>query len=1812
MVSVIVELADQADPHAAAAGHHDRHARRRAVKDALQDKAARTQGPIRGLLARERAAGRVQRAESLWIVNGLAVTATEPVVRALAARADVREVRPDRLLRRPTPAPASAPASGPSTAPAEWNIDRIRAPEVWAIDPAYTGVGSVVGSFDTGVDGTHPDLAPRYRGNDAISWFDPYGEHASPFDPNGHGTHTTGTMIGGDAGSTSIGVAPGARWIAAKAWDDNGLGPTSVFHQIFQWFLAPGGDPDNAPDVVNMSWGFDEPGCFTDFVADIQALRAADIFPAVAAGNSGPFPGSVVSPGAYPGSFTVGATDILDDVAWFSGRGPSGCDGSVKPTLSAPGDEILSAFPGGWFAASGTSMATPHVAGSVAVLRAISPTATVVELEQVLIQGAVDLGVPGPDNDSGVGLLDLFQSAQILLGGGGPDQPHVTIEATGPTATEAGLQPGGFTVTRTGPTTAALTVYYTVSGTATAGTDYVALPGSVSFPVGATTATIPVTPIDDATVETDETVVVSLRFDPSYFVGNPGKATVTIVSDEVPSDLTVSSLTAPTAAAPGATITVTDTTRNQGGGPSEPSVTRFYLSIDVTHDAGDVALGSRAVPALAPGASSTGSTTLTVPAGTPPGAYYLLAVADGDQTVVESDEDNNVAVRALGLGPDLVVGALSAPAAGGAGAPLTLTDTTTNQGAGAAAASTTRFYLSTDPTWDAADTPLGGRAVPALAAGASSAGSTTVTIPAGTAGGVYYLVARADGDGVVAEASEANNTRAVTVRIGADLVISSLSVPGGAGAGGTLTVTDTTRNQGGGTAGTSTTRFYLSTNVYWDAGDTAVGSRVVPALGAGEASTASTNVTIPGGTPAGSYYIIAKADADGAVTEADETNNVLAWPVQIGADLVVLSLTVPSAAGPGQSIAVTDTTKNQGSGAAAASTTRFFLSADGVIDGGDTVLGSRAVPALAAGASSAGSTTVTIPAGTAAGTWYLFALADADSAVGETVETNNRAFQTIVIGGDLVVSALSVPGTAGAGQAITVTDTTRNQGGGTVGASTTRFYLSADVVWDAGDQVLGSRAVPGLGAGASSTGSTVVTIPAGTTAGTWYVLARADADQALGETNETNNVTPAQVMIGPDLVVSSLLAPASAGAGATVSVTDTTRNQGAGAAGASTTRIYFSTNTAWDAGDTFLGARAVPALASGGSSAGATTVTIPAGIAAGTYYLIALADADGGVGETIETNNATATPIQVGGDLVVSALTVPATAAAGATITVTDTTANQGSGGTGGSTTRFYLSTNATWDGGDTPLGGRAVPALAAGGSSSAATPVVLPVGLAGGTYYVIAVADADGTVGETVEANNATARAIQIGADLVVSTFTAAGTGGAGATVTVTDTTRNQGGADAPATTTGFYLSTNAVFDGGDTWLGGRTVPALAPGASSTASTPLTIPAGTAAGTWYLIARADAIDGAGETNETNNTTYAVIQVGGDLIVASLSGPAAAGAGVTISVTDTTRNQGGGPVDPSTTSFYLSANPLLDAGDTWLGSRAVPALAAGASSTASTALVIPAGTASGTWYLIARADTDGAVTESQEANNTAFAAIQIGSDLIIAWIVGPGVGGAGSTITVTDATKNQGGGPVDGTTTAFYLSSNAALDAGDVFLASRAVPPLAVGVTHSASTTLTIPAGTVPGNYYLIARADADGVVGESQEGNNTNYTALVVGPDLMMLTPSLSASSVAAGGSVTVNDTTRNAGGGAAGASTTRFYLSTNATWDAGDVLLGARAVPALPPSTNSAGSTVVTIPAGTAPGTYYVIARADADGAVAESQEANNTSYTTLQVTP
>jgi bacillopeptidase F len=414
-VAVIVSLADKVDLKAFK-DEKDKGVRRGKLIKALQSLADISQKELKQFLKNKKA----KKVQSLWIFNGLAVTANREVILDLADQPGVESIRLDATLRKPEPAPAAA------AAPA-WNLDMIRARELWAM--GYTGAGVVVAAMDTGVDANHQDLASRYRGG-SNSWYDPNGEHAGPYDADGHGTQSMGLIVGGDSGGSPIGVAPDAQWIAVKIFDDSGSATASGIHQGFQWLLDPDGNSatDDAADVVNNSWRYGPiGGCDREFEPDIGVLRTAEIVVVFSGGNYGPTSGTSISPANNDGGFAVGAVDDTSALGNFSSRGPSACDASIYPEVVAPGVNVRTAdltfggvFPDLYVNVSGTSFSAPHVAGAMALLLSAHSNSSVAELEQAVQATTMDLGPVGSDNDYGDGLIDVVEAESYLASPPGP------------------------------------------------------------------------------------------------------------------------------------------------------------------------------------------------------------------------------------------------------------------------------------------------------------------------------------------------------------------------------------------------------------------------------------------------------------------------------------------------------------------------------------------------------------------------------------------------------------------------------------------------------------------------------------------------------------------------------------------------------------------------------------------------------------------------------------------------------------------------------------------------------------------------------------------------------------------------------------------------------------------------------------------------------------------------------------------------------------------------------------------------------------------------------------------------------------------------------------------------------------------------------------------------------------------------------------------------------------------------------------------------------------------------------------------------
>jgi trimeric autotransporter adhesin len=327
-----------------------------------------------------------------------------------------------------------------------------------------------------------------------------------------------------------------------------------------------------------------------------------------------------------------------------------------------------------------------------------------------------------------------------------------------------------------------------------------------------------------------------------------------------------------------------------------------------------------------------------------------------------------------------------------------VSDTVQNQSRIPAGSSRTQYYLSVDTVKGVGDKLLGGRAVPALGANATSPASLQLMIPTSTVLGTYYLLACADDTELVAETDEAGNCRASTstVEVGRpDLTISAVSNPATAVPGVAFQVSDTVRNQTAFSAGMSRTQYYLSVDALRNTGDRLlIGLRAVPAIPFGEASAGTATVTIPNGTPLATYYFLACADDVRAVTERDETNNCLAssTPIKVDRpDLLIAAVNDPPDAVRGASIQVSATVQNPTSfNVTATFRVQYYLSLDGLKNGGDRLLtGFRTVAGLAANTSSPAPTSVTIPASTPIGEYFLLVCADDTFLVMETNETNN-------------------------------------------------------------------------------------------------------------------------------------------------------------------------------------------------------------------------------------------------------------------------------------------------------------------------------------------------------------------------------------------------------------------------------------------------------------------------------------------------------------------------------------------------------------------------------------------------------------------------------------------------------------------------------------------------------------------------------------------------------------------------------------------------------------------------------------------------------
>jgi RHS repeat-associated protein len=728
-------------------------------------------------------------------------------------------------------------------------------------------------------------------------------------------------------------------------------------------------------------------------------------------------------------------------------------------------------------------------------------------------------------------------------------------------------------------------------------------------------------------------------------------------------------------------------------------------------------------------------------------------------------------------------------------------------------------------------------------------------------------------------------------------------------------------------------------------------------------------------------------------------------------NLVITDATAPDTTGLQERITVDWTVENQGDVEAFANWyDAVYISDDQTLDlsegSSDTRLTVRFTGAntpLAAGGNYTETVNITLPdSGT--GNRYLLFQADNYGYQGETSEDDNLFVLPITVTApNLIVTSATAPDTAGLNQTIDVAWTVENQGDNIAAENWyDEVYLSDDNTLDDSDTRLGSTwtgANSPLAVDESYIANRSVRIPGNTAAGNRYLLFVADGRSDQGETIETDNVLVQPITIaGPDLVITDASTAGSAVPNEVLTVTWTVENIGAASAIANwSDAIYLSTDGVLDPGDSRLASATTGSetpLASGAAYTFTRNLRLPETLSPGSYQLIFAADNSQNQGESSESNNEFALPIQVTGrDLTILAATAPGNAQLGDRIAVSWTVANQGdAAATAGWVDQIYLSDDTTLDADDrlvfaTPTAAQ-MP-LAANGDYTLTGEVFLPNDGAPGNRYLLFVTDGDNEERELDETNNIFAQAISLsGPDLALTDATAPQTASLGDAIALSWTVANQGANPALASTwvDQIFLSSDPTLDASDTLVATQNytnATGLTPGNTYNQTQTVTLPTTVAAGNQYLLFVPDGEDAQGETSDANNVLAQAITLSGpDLAVTDTTAPTSARRGELIEVAWTVENLGStaANANPWYDAVYLSSDTTLSSNDQFVTAEPISAddgLATGNGYTINRSVFIPTNASLGNRYLLFVTDQGEVQGETSEVNNVLAAPITI-------------------------------------------------------------------------------------------------------------------------------------------------------------------------------------------------------------------------------------------
>ncbi|ALD20072.1 hypothetical protein AM218_01030 [Hymenobacter sp. DG25A] len=1100
---------------------------------------------------------------------------------------------------------------------------------------------------------------------------------------------------------------------------------------------------------------------------------------------------------------------------------------------------------------------------------------------------------------------------------------------------------------------------------------------------------------------------------------------------------------------------------------------------------------------------------------------------------------------------------------------------------------------------------------------------------------------------------------AATISCVTSVPLSDLAIQGASAqplsivAGNTMYVTSSIYNLGGTTASSSNVGYYLSTNNTLDGSDVLLATSTGGYLASKGSSYRNQYLTIPQNTGSGTYYLLFVADNQNGVVESDEQNNVVSLSFSVvppTVDLTVNSASLsPSSVMAGNSFYVNGYVANQGNATVKSVTVGFYLSKDAALDGSDKLLTNSNLGTINYGDYAYFSPYPTIPAGTTPGSYYVLVVADYQNQITETNEQNNLSALTLTVEAPTIDLTMLQAGLGtnktSPGNQISASSYIYNQGNSTASSSNAAFYLSSDSKLDGQDVLLASSTGGQLAAQQYDNRNTTLTIPSGTKAGSYYVLFVADYQNTVAESNEQNNVSAVAVAVEDPYVdlqpYSVSVSSYSVVTGGKVDLYGYVYNYGNITSAATSVGFYLSKNATYDGTDVLLSNTTLPSITGTSSyynyGSVSSTVTVPTSTTVGSYFILMVADNKNSITESNEQNNVTYTRITVVQptvDLYISDAGLSRySVAAGSNFTAGFYVANQGNTSASTSNAQVYLSSNSTFDSNDVLLVTSTGGALAGYASSYRNTSATVPTATTPGAYYVLIVADASNQVSETNEQNNTFAiTQITVTAPFKGVIVPASGTN---TLTTCNADIYDNGGTDdyaansngtlviKPGTTgaklqlTFSQLSLNSyaylyVYDGTST-----NSPLLATYYYYNTS-PNTVQATNSEGALTLVFRSDYYSSSGFQAKATCILPADLTVSGVSLQTSSTTP-----GSTLTASASITNSGQGNATYSNVGYYLSTDQTFSVSDVPLATVSGGTLNAGSSATRGGTLSIPAGTSYGTYYVLCVADPDKQESESNENNNVAVITLKVGDaepNLTLASAtLQAGSVLSGGTLTSSVVVKNDGSSSAASSTLGYYLSANATWESSDVLLQTVTGASLAASGTATRTATLTIPASTTAGSYYVLFVADPSSAVNESSETDNVASVALTVNsatvtkPDLAFVAASgsVSPASIVAGKSITAGATVTNLGTAVATSVPVTLYLSADNKLDAADVKLGTATGASLTNGLTRLQQITAAVPATTKAGSYYVLLMLDAETVLSETSRANNLYSLPLTVT-